>query len=221
LNLTLDTSPEQTKRILLAQLEANSHMSLEHASKTDSIRKALRNVQRILKPRIVLLPEQLSIEFPSGDTGRRSLRLLLSLAQAIALLHQYQRPIRDGVLFIQKEDLERAIELTRSSLPCSTVELSAPAQDLLKSIKEFVHGKMSAIEDRTCNVSDIEFTRREVRSVVGWSESYLRLMLKELQKHECISRITGGQGSEYRYTLLDCDGDIVEHRNHFAVKVTG
>ncbi len=219
LNLTLDTSHEQTKRILLAQLEDYSSISLDRATKREEVRRVLQNAQRLLKPRIVLIPEEITIELPTGDMGRRSLRLLISLAQSIALLHQYQRPITKGVLYIEKQDLETAIELTRNSLPCSMVEISLPAQRLLRTIQNLVQDKMSAIEDIEQAMIDIEFTRGEIRPLIGWSESYLRLVLKELQRHEYISRITGGQGSEYRYALLDSTIDIAEHRGHFAVKV--
>ncbi len=87
LELTLDDSPEQTRRIHEAQARAWAG-----AARADHDPTALVDAQRLLEPVAVVVPYAPQLEFPARTTSDRRLSAkVLSLIGAHALLHQRQR----------------------------------------------------------------------------------------------------------------------------------
>lgn len=220
LNISLDESVEQTTAIIKARLARLSVSAMKSSCEIERISRILQNAQRLLKPVDVFLPDELLL-----DTSikllmhRRSITAILSIAQSIALLHQYQRDVSKGFLLIERDDLQKAIALTNGTVQALPSEISAPAQKLLHVIENLVREKQKKNEEPEKAVPSWEFTRKELRPMLGWSESYLRLVIKELQKAEYIARVTGSQGAQYRYVLLVDESEIAEHRSSFAVTI--
>jgi hypothetical protein len=92
LTLTVDESAEQTERIHRVQRQRRTLAGLvAHQTRQDTLRK-LRNAQRLLSPLHVVNPYAPELTFATARTrNRRDHEKYLTLIDAIALLHQFQR----------------------------------------------------------------------------------------------------------------------------------
>ena len=94
LTLTVDESREQTERIHTLQRQARTLDGLRRRRERDRLLTLLRNAQRLLKPMDVVNPWADALTFTAERTRtRRDHEKYLTLIDAIALLHQYQRPV--------------------------------------------------------------------------------------------------------------------------------
>jgi hypothetical protein len=94
LTLTVDESREQTERIHTLQRQARTLDGLRRRRERDRLLTLLRNAQRLLKPMDVVNPWADELTFTAERTRtRRDHEKYLTLIDAIALLHQYQRPV--------------------------------------------------------------------------------------------------------------------------------
>jgi len=93
LTLAVDESAEQTQRIHRLQRERRTLAGLIAREERKDLLRKLRNAQRLLQPVDVLNPYAPELTFPTGRTrNRRDHEKYLTLIDAIALLHQHQRP---------------------------------------------------------------------------------------------------------------------------------
>ena len=102
--LTVDESREQTKAIHDLQREAETFEGLKRKVERERILTIHRNAQRLLKPLHVVNPFARQLTFLSDRTRtRRDHVKYLTLIRTIALLHQYQRPLKehDGLQYIE------------------------------------------------------------------------------------------------------------------------
>ena len=102
--LTVDESREQTKAIHDLQREAETFEGLKRKVERERILTIHRNAQRLLKPLHVVNPFARQLTFLSDRTRtRRDHVKYLTLIRSIALLHQYQRPLKehDGLQYIE------------------------------------------------------------------------------------------------------------------------
>lgn len=218
LPITLDESVEQTRRIIEYQLLAESVGGQDLIQKREQIQRIHRNAQRLLKPLSVCFPNDIEISYPANCLhNRRDMILFLSLVKTIALLHQYQRDTSNGMVIVEKSDIETAIELSRESFSISHDELTPQARTVLNHIRSFISDNLKENDNPD---EEITFSRRDIRSLCGWSESYLRIFLKELLRKEYIGRLSGKQGQEYLYVLLDSNENFGAHRGQFALKAS-
>ena len=154
------------------------------------------NAQRMLEKMPVVIPYAGHLTFPTKWLRtRRDNERFLSLIEASAFLHQYQRPrktARDSsgeeIAYIEAtlEDYRTAYELAQTVLKASLHELSPVAMELLD--------KISHLEG--------EFTRREVRELTGWPQTRVVDTLNELEAMEYIARTAGSNGMTMRYHLM-------------------
>lgn len=217
LPITLDESEEQTRRVIEYQLLAESVGGQELIQKQEQIQKLHRNIQRLLKPLSVCFPNDIEISYPANCLhNRRDMSLFLSLVKTVALLHQYQRDTSKGMVIVEKSDIQTAIELSREPFSISHDELTPQARTVLNHIRSFISDNLKESDNSD---EEITFSRRDIRSLCGWSESYLRIFFKELLRKEYIGRISGKQGQEYLYVLLDSN-EIAELRSDFALKAS-
>ncbi|EMV2862601.1 toprim domain-containing protein, partial [Escherichia coli] len=93
--LTVNESREQTEAIHAAQRHAQTLEGLLAANEKSYITQLHQNAQRLLRPLNVVNPFASQLTFMSDKTRtRRDHMKYLTLIQAIALLHQYQREIK-------------------------------------------------------------------------------------------------------------------------------
>jgi DNA primase len=215
--LTIDETQEQTQRILQAQRIKNSHRWYAFTSDESVVTKHHHNMQRLLKPLTVTFPDDIKVHWPYGRLQmRREQGKFLSLIKAIVLLHQYQRKTGamergDGtkmeyVQAVQK-DVDLALELGKDVFSRNIDDVSPTGRTLLKAIVELVNEMYALLkvkEPKTDRqVSEIPFTRKELRERIGWSETQVRRNIDHLVELGYIGRIVGRHGSTFRYVMLD------------------
>jgi DNA primase catalytic core len=202
--LTVDESREQTKAIHDLQREAETFDGLKRKVERDRVLAVHKNAQRLLKPLHVVNPFAKQLTFLSDRTRtRRDHVKYLTLIRSIALLHQYQRPLKekDGLQYIEviREDIEAANKIAHEVLGRSLDELSPQTRRLLMLLREMVDGRCVK-EKLTPDVC--LFTRRDVRRFSGWTEFQTRTHLTKLQDMEYILPHYGGRGQSFVYELL-------------------
>ena len=127
----------------------------------------------------------------------------LTLINAIALLHQHQRPVKtdtrngETLEYIEatKEDVKLARELVRQVLGPSLDELPAHTRRLLLLVDEMVKQECERLQ---MECAEYRFTRRTVRQYTRWGDTQLRVHLRRLEEMEYLLVRRGGQGLSYR-----------------------
>jgi hypothetical protein len=206
--LSVNEEREQTRAIHRIQRESRTldgHWARRERSR---IIKLHRNAQRLLRPVAVVNNHMRDDgEFPDYMTRtRRDHMKLLTLVEAIALLHQHQRPIkrdtRDGetLEYIEAtpDDVKLAEELMRRVLGPSLDELPPQTKRLLSLIEEMVNEECERQEIET---DDYRFTRRTVRQHTRWGDTQLRAHLRRLEELEYLVVRRGGPGQTFVYQL--------------------
>ncbi len=206
--LSVDENREQTRAIhqfqrrrqtlagLLADHDRKETLALHH------------NAQRLLRPLLVANPYAEYLTFLDDKTRTRRDHLkYLTLIRAIALLHQYQRPITTAVHHERKveyieatlEDIAVANRLACEALGRSADELPSQTRRLLGLVDEMVTADCQRLAvDR----SDHRFSRRDIREFTGWGHTQLKVHLKRLEELEYLLIHRGGRGQSFVYELL-------------------
>jgi hypothetical protein len=138
---------------------------------------------------------------------RRDHQKYLNLIDCIALLHQYQRPLKtvrlgeEELCYVEaiREDVAIANHLAADVLGRTLDELSPQTRVLLLQLHAMVKD-LAAKEG--VNQEDVHFTRRQVRAYTGWSETQVRTHLDRLQTMEYVLAHRGMRGQSYVYELL-------------------
>ncbi|MEI6503094.1 MAG: DNA primase, partial [Armatimonadota bacterium] len=205
--LTVDESREQTARIHTLQRRARTLEGLRIRNEKPKLLALLRNAQRLIEPVAIMNPYADALTFPAALTRtRRDHEKYLTLMDAIALLHQHQRPREanaEGVAFnyvrVTLDDIALANRLAPELLGRSLDELPPQTRRLLIQIKTLVRDRMKekAVEQRVAT-----FSRRDLRQLSGWSEFQIRIHLGKLEMLEYVTRQWGRQGQGCIYELL-------------------
>ena len=215
LTLTVDESKEQTERIHVLQRQARTLEGLRLRKKRQRLLSLLRNAQRLLQPADVVNPYADELTFTAERTRtRRDHEKYLTLIDAIALLHQYQRPrqqllaLDDGAtpseyITVTLDDIELANRLAPELLGRSLDELPPQTRRMYEAVKEIVRKRMA---DQDLEQRYALFSRRELREKLGWSITQVRVHLERLKQFEYIAARFGRPGSAFQYELLtDCN----------------
>jgi hypothetical protein len=200
LTLAVDESPEQTARIHTLQRERRTLAGLVAKTERAELLRVLRNAQRLLATVEILNPFAPALTFPSGRTRtRRDHEKYLTLIDAIALLHQHQRPrgrheqgsrVLEYVA-VTLDDIALANELAPEVLGRSLDELPPQTRRLLDHIRALVKGKKGGM-----------FSRRELREACGWSLTQTRAHLDRLVELEFLELRHGRLGGAFTYELM-------------------
>ncbi len=195
--LTIDESKSQTKKILDSLKTSYTLEGLKKDTQKEEVFKRCRNMQRLLRPLKVVNPFASTLDYPSNRLQmRREFKKYMTLINAIALLHQYQREIKEeeGVSYIEVEpsDIALANELVLEFFPNSS-------DDMAPHTRNFSQELMALIESKG---GDVKFTRKEVRDFSGWSDWSIRKALEQLEQLEYIRRASGKNGSVITYEML-------------------
>jgi hypothetical protein len=197
----------QTAAILDAQRRGASVDGLRARSDLEELRRRHANVQRLLMPIPVVIPA-FDANFPSSATRhRRDHAKLLSIIAAITLLHQYQREHRtaqvagETITYLEAtgEDVEFGLALARQVLVRSNESLAPQTSRLLEVVREHCV-ELAATDDRA--PTEVEVTRRELRELLGWSDTQVRVATDRLVALEYLVVAGGGRGRCRTYRLV-------------------
>lgn len=211
--LTVNETGEQTAAIQnIQRMNQTLEGLLQNEARKDII-KVHRNAQRLLKPLKVVNPYAEHLTFRSDKTRtRRDHVKYLTLIQSIALLHQYQRPIKsikhhDTVIEyveVTLDDIKVANQLSHEVLGKTLDELPPQTRKLLTLIYDYVKQQTTV---KKIEQKDFRFSRRDVRDFTGWSDGQLKIHCGRLEEMEYLLVHGGGRGRLMQYELL-YDGDL-------------
>jgi DNA primase catalytic core len=222
--LTVNEDREQTRAIHRQQREARTIEGHVLRRKRAKLVRLHRNAQRLLRPITVVNNHDVG-EFPDYMTrARRDHNKLLTLIEAIALLHQHQREIKrvpidenETLEYIEatEADVKLAQELAdQVGLKPSLDELRPQARKLLALVTEMVKAEC---ECREIEPRDCRFTRRTVREYTRWGDTQLRQHLRKLEEMEyLIVRRGGNQGQLVVYQLAMPEEPETDRSDNFA-----
>lgn len=206
--LTVDEGRDQTRKIHERQREAQTLEGLLAKRERERIVRLYQNAQRLIRPLFVANPFARELTFLDHQTRtRRDHMKYLTLIRAIALLHQYQRPVKtaehlgEAIRYIEvtREDIATAHRLAHDVLGRSLDELPPQTRRLLGLIDELV---AEGAQKLGVDQSDFRFSRRQVRECTGWGDTQLRVHLGRLVELELVLAHRGRQGQSFLYELL-------------------
>ena len=207
--LSVDDSQQQTKAVQIAQRNRETLDGLMNSTQAKILIDTHHCMQRLLKPIAVVNPHAPNLSFANSSTRhRRDNAKYLGLIRAIALAHQFQRERKlvtianKTVTYIEAnyKDVECATKLYESVYGTAKDELPPQAKRLLSTIKDFV--------EKTDNKN---FTRRQLRDVVGMGDTQLKVHLAKLVDLEYVKCIKAGCATNYE--LYDYDETEYENKD--------
>lgn len=206
--LTINETPEQTAAIQQRQRRARTLAGLQANVRAGQVLQAHRAAQTLLRPLAVVNPYAETLTFASDRVRlRRDHVKYLALIDAIALLHQYQRPVQtvevDGAaveyIEVTQGDIALANRLAHAVLGRSLDELPPQTRRVLAALDAWVTEQAAT---QGIERAAVRFTRRTVRGVLGLSDTQLRVHLERLVALEYVRLHSGQNGSLYTYSLL-------------------
>jgi DNA primase len=206
--LTVNEDRSQTQAIHRLQRELQTLEGILARKERQEVLKLHRNAQRLLKSMFVVNPYARELTFLDSQTRtRRDHVKYLTLIRAIALLHQYQRPVKTATcsgktveyIEVTLEDIAIANRLAHEVLGRSLDELPPQTRRLLLLVDDMVSGKCRQLKmERT----EYLFSRRDVRQYTGWGDTQLRVHLRRLEELEYLLVHRGGRGQSFVYELV-------------------
>ena len=206
--LTVNEDREQTRAIHEAQRRAQTLAGMLAREERQAVVRLHRNAQRLLRPLRVVNPFADRLTFLDAKLRtRRDHVKYLTLIQAIALLHQYQRPMRQTetrgrvVPYIEAtvSDIETANRLASEVLGRSLDEMAPQTRRLLLLVDEMVTRQCASFQMAR---EDLRFSRRVVREHTKWGDTQLRVHLDRLVDLEYLLVHHGKNGRCFVYELL-------------------
>ncbi|HNP65888.1 MAG TPA: CHC2 zinc finger domain-containing protein [Woeseiaceae bacterium] len=219
--LTVDEGREQTEAIHESQRQRRTLAGLLARADRVAIRALHQNAERLIQPLSVVNPYAKHLTFVADRTRtRRDHDKYLTLIDAIALLHQHQRPIKSvehgdrliRYVEVTLDDIAAANRLAHGVLGRTLDELPPQTRKLLQLIVTWVTERCNAL---AMNRSDFRFSRRDVREATGWGNTQLKVHLRRLEELEYLLVHRGGRGQSFVYELL-YDGDTVQEAPHLS-----
>ena len=212
--LTVNESREQTRAIHALQRQRQTLDGLLAATDRDAILVVHSNAQRLLQPLAVVNPHADRLTFLDDQTRtRRDHMKYLTLIRAIALLHQYQRPVHTvqhrgkelRYIEVLPTDIAVANQLAHEVLGRTLDELPPQTRLLLKHLHTWVTDECERL---AVSRTDLRFTRRQVRALTGWGDTQLKIHLGRLAELEYVLIHRADRGQRFDYELLyDGEGE--------------
>ncbi|MDC9607197.1 CHC2 zinc finger domain-containing protein [Xenorhabdus griffiniae] len=204
--LTVNESREQTQAIHAMQRHSQTLAGLLADSEKSYLTQLHQNAQRLLRPLKVVNPYAHQLTFLSDKTRmRRDHMKYLTLIQAIALLHQYQREVKKTThrgqvieyIEVTKDDIQLANQLAHEVLGRTLDEMPPQTRKLLLLIQDWVR---ETAGQQAVRVDELHFTRRDIRAALHWGDTQLKVHLARLLEMEYL--LLHRRGLTYEYTLL-------------------
>jgi DNA primase len=217
--LSVDEGRAQTAAIHAAQRQRRTLAGLQAKVERAQLLRLHQNAQRLLQPLAVVNPYAQHLTFLDDRTRtRRDHEKYLTLIDAIALLHQHQRPIQSTagaqpLKYIEAtlEDIALANRLAHDVLGRTLDELPPQTRRLLKLVASTVEAQCA---EHGLKRSDYRFSRRQVREHTRWGDTQLKIHLGRLVELEYLLVHRGGRGQSFEYELLyDGGSDPQRHLN--------
>ncbi|HGI7031650.1 TPA: CHC2 zinc finger domain-containing protein [Klebsiella aerogenes] len=201
--LTVNESREQTQAIHTMQRHGQTLEGLLAQSEKQHLTQLHRNAQRLLRPLKVVNPYAHQLTFLSDKTRtRRDHMKYLTLIQAVALLHQYQREVKRAThrgqvieyIEVTKDDIALATTLAHEVLGRTLDEMPPQTRKLLVLLKTEVHAQA---QRQGMKPDELRFTRRDVRGWLQWGDTQLKIHLGRLLELEYLQLTRRGLTHEY------------------------
>ena len=205
--LSVDENRAQTQAIHRRQREKRTLAGRLAKQDKEAVLTLHRNAQRLIRPLAVVNPYASELTFPDGTTRlRRDHEKYLTLIDTIALLHQYQRPVKivtrqgQAIEYIEVtlDDIGEANALAHEVLGRSLDELPPQTRRLLHLIEGMVEDMATS---REMHKSDYRFSRRALRDYVSWGDTQLKVHLARLTEMEYLIAHRDGRGG-FAYELV-------------------
>jgi DNA primase len=206
--LSVDENRDQTRAIHQLQRARRTLAGLQKKHEKQAILTVHKNAQRLLRSLAVVNPYADQLTFLDDRTRtRRDHDKYLTLIDTITLLHQHQRQIKTvqvngkAVEYIEAtlSDIELANKIAHEVLGTSLDELPPQTRRMLTGVHALVRAKMATLGAQQ---RDIRFSRTEVRTATGLSDTQARLHLERLCAMEYLLIHRGQRGQSYEYELL-------------------
>ena len=205
--LTVNEDREQTAAIHRQQRRDETLEGMQGNARKATLRKLHHNAQRLLRPLDVVNPYAEQLAFLDNQTRfRRDHKKYLTLIRSIALLHQYQRPIKTttvegeprSYIEVTSEDITLANRLADAVLGRSIDELPPQTRRLLWQLVEMVK---TECETKALKQNEVRFLRITVRERFAWGQTQLKMHLDRLMEMEYVLAHRG-VGRTIEYELL-------------------
>lgn len=202
--LTVNESREQTQAIHAMQRHGQTLEGLLAQNEKQYLTQLHRNAQRLLRPLKVVNPYAHQLTFLSDKTRtRRDHMKYLTLIQAVALLHQYQREVKQVThrgqvieyIGVTKDDIALATRLAHEVLGRTLDEMPPQTRKLLVLLKAEVHTRA---QRQGMKPDELRFTRRDVREWLHWGDTQLKIHLGRLLELEYLQLNRRGLTHEYQ-----------------------
>lgn len=206
--LSVDEDRAQTRAIHRLQRERRTLDGYARRRQRVEILTLHQNLQRLLEPLPVINPYAPALAFLDTQTRtRRDHEKYLTLIDAIALLHQHQRPRRQGrtayepavYIEVAPEDVALANQLAHEVLGRTLDELPPQTRRLLGLLDRMV---AAITAEQEIPREDVRFGLRQAREATGWGQTQLRLHLSRLVDLEYAVTHRGGRGQTFVYELV-------------------
>lgn len=207
--LTVDESREQTRRIHAQQRSRYTLGGIQASERKAAVLGLHRSAQRLLRPHGVHIPGVDRLTFLDDKTRtRRDHMKYLQLIATVALLHQYQREIRQvdcgggrtaPCVVATLDDIAAANALAHETLGRCLDEMPPQTRALLALIEREVAARCAA---RKIERMDVRFSRRQVREATGWSNTQLHVHLGRLVELEYLLPHRADHGHGFVYELV-------------------
>ena len=206
--LAVDEDRAQTRAIHERQRAKRTLEGLLARRAKQDLVRLHQNAQRLLRPLAVVNPYAPRLTFMDTRTRtRRDHEKYLTLIDAVALLHQYQREVhrieRGGrvVEYVEVEpaDIDTANRLAGEVLGRSLDELPPQTRRVLTLLDAWVEEASHAIP---CERPDYRFTAREVRAALSLGVSQTKVHLARLVELEYLVVHRAQPGQPHVYELV-------------------
>jgi hypothetical protein len=201
--LTVDEERAQTSAIHQRQRHKRTLEGRLEKKEKDATLKLHQDAQRLLRPLAVVNPYAAQLTFPDAVTrARRDFPKYLTLIEAIALLHQYQRPVKTAqsrsgpvdYVEVTLADIATANRLAASVLGRTLDTLPPQTRRLLSHLERYLQARAA---DEGTPVQQLRFTRREVREALTWGDTQLKVHLARLVDLELLATLRTPHGFSY------------------------
>jgi DNA primase len=193
--LTMDETPEQTRRIHERMSLLRTERGLHLRQEAEALARRHWNAQRLLEPLPVIVPFADKLSFPSAWLRtRRDYGRFLNLIEVSAFLHQHQRERRGGAIVASLADYAVAYGLAGEVLAETLTDVKKPLREAYTRIRGLAQEKGGTV------------SRREIREALHVPDSTVRRWLADLVDFEYLAVVAqdgkAGQGRTMRYQLL-------------------
>jgi DNA primase len=207
--LSVDESREQTEAIHHVQRLGRTRFGVSDRRVVSERLLVWRNVQRLLRPVAVVNPFAQELTFASHQTRtRRDMAKYLTLVEAVALAHQYQkehhRDEHGEYIEVDLDDIELANRLAVRGLGLGLQDLSGSTRRVLDTLRCWVRERATS---QGIDPSLVRFSRRDLLGHVPCGSTQLKMHLRALLEHEVVSVVRGKNGTSgsVQYCLESLD----------------